>query len=131
MIDRIFSLSKRHYLAAALSLIVAAVYATTLNPAVSFIDSGELAAAATTLGIAHPTGYPLFTLLGRTLVVLPGPLEPVARLTLFSAALLLPALAFLVVRERGAAGLGRAIPVLALAFLLGLSIYAYLPLRSA
>jgi hypothetical protein len=28
------------------------------------LDAGELAAAASTLGVAHPTGYPLFTLMG-------------------------------------------------------------------
>ncbi|HOV15851.1 MAG TPA: DUF2723 domain-containing protein, partial [Spirochaetota bacterium] len=32
---------------------------------VSFIDSGELATVCCTLGIAHPTGYPLFTLIGH------------------------------------------------------------------
>jgi hypothetical protein len=43
----------------------AIVYAMTLCPTVEFIDSGELALAAKNLGIAHPTGYPLYTLLGR------------------------------------------------------------------
>ena len=49
-------------------LIVAAsaiVYSITLCPTAEFIDSGELALAAKNLGIAHPTGYPLYTLLGR------------------------------------------------------------------
>src|SRR3970040_1764705 len=84
MIDRIFSLSKKHYLAAALSLIVAAVYTTTLNPAVSFIDSGELATAAATLGIAHPTGYPLFTLLGRIIAVVPVDVPLIFKLNVWS-----------------------------------------------
>jgi hypothetical protein len=35
------------------------VYLTTLAPSVVKIDSGELAAVQSTLGIAHPTGYPL------------------------------------------------------------------------
>lgn len=43
----------------------AIAYATTLCPTVEFIDSGELALAARNLGIAHPTGYPLYTLLAR------------------------------------------------------------------
>ncbi len=60
------------------------LYAATRAPDLTFIDSGELAAAATTLGIAHPTGYPLYTLVGRTLCVPPAPLAPIARLTLFS-----------------------------------------------
>lgn len=46
------------------TLFVLAVYLITLAPGVVQIDSGELAAVASTLGIAHPTGYPLFTLMG-------------------------------------------------------------------
>jgi hypothetical protein len=41
------------------------VYAITLCPTVEFIDSGELAMACKHLGIAHPTGYPLYTILGN------------------------------------------------------------------
>ncbi len=216
-----------------------AIYAATRAPDLTFVDAGELAAAASTLGIAHPTGYPLFTLLGRTLVALPGPLEPFARLNLLSsacaaaasalvmlsvrrillalghgpavstptalaasltlaagrtvwnqavivevyalhllfvallvycllrvaevgegedtkaeddgmrpllltgfiaglaignhlsAALLLPAIAFGVVRERGVQGLMRAAPIAVVLFVIGLSIYLYLPVRSA
>jgi len=215
-------------------LIPFALYIATRAPDLTFIDSGELAAAAATLGIAHPTGYPLYTLLGRALCAIPGPLAPITRLTLFSAVtgagaavliqatgrrllaemglprraatagglaaglllaagrtaweqsvivevyalhlflvaalvylalhvatadadrggggsdllllafgaglalgnhlstlFLLPALAYLIVRARGWAEIRRAGPVLALAFLAGASIYAYLPLRSA
>ena len=36
-----------------------------------FIDSGELALVCKTLGIAHPTGYPLYTLLGRLFTLFP------------------------------------------------------------
>ncbi len=40
---------------------------------VGFVDSGELAVACSTLGIAHPPGYPLYTLLGRLFCILhPG-----------------------------------------------------------
>ncbi len=45
-----------------------AVYAATMSRSVGFIDRGELAAVAATLGIAHPTGYPLLTLLGNAAV---------------------------------------------------------------
>lgn len=49
------------------------VYGLTLCRTVYFGDSGELAAAAAVLGVAHPPGYPLYTLLGRVLVaLLPG-----------------------------------------------------------
>lgn len=48
------------------ALIVLCIYLLTMSVGVVHLDSGELAAAASTLGIAHPTGYPLFTLLGYT-----------------------------------------------------------------
>ena len=41
------------------------VYLLTLAPTVALGDSPELAVAAHRLGIAHPTGYPLYTLLGH------------------------------------------------------------------
>ena len=47
------------------------VYLLTLSPTLQFIDSGELAVVCKTLGIAHPTGYPLYTLLGRLFSLLP------------------------------------------------------------
>lgn len=47
------------------------VYLKTLAPTVSFIDTGELAAVCIKLGIAHPTGYPLFTIVGRLFTLLP------------------------------------------------------------
>ncbi|MFZ2325230.1 MAG: DUF2723 domain-containing protein [Ignavibacteriaceae bacterium] len=40
------------------------VYLSTMSPTISEGDSGELAAVQASLGIAHPTGYPLFTLIG-------------------------------------------------------------------
>ena len=57
--------------AAAIALAVFIVYLTTLCPTTNFIDSGELATVAYTLGIAHPTGYPLFTLMGWIFAHLP------------------------------------------------------------
>jgi hypothetical protein len=48
-----------------IAAISAVVYRSTLCPTVEFIDSGELALACKNLGIAHPTGYPLYTILGR------------------------------------------------------------------
>jgi hypothetical protein len=45
-------------------LFVLVIYLITLAPGVVQIDAGELSAVASTLGIAHPTGYPLFTLIG-------------------------------------------------------------------
>lgn len=47
------------------------VYIKTLAPTVSFIDTGELATVCIKLGIAHPTGYPLFTIVGHLFSLLP------------------------------------------------------------
>ena len=51
-------------LAGFLSLIWFVVYLTTMSPTVNFIDSGELITALHEPGVAHPPGYPLYTLLG-------------------------------------------------------------------
>ncbi|MDO9069534.1 MAG: DUF2723 domain-containing protein, partial [Deltaproteobacteria bacterium] len=50
--------------------ITLAAYVLTAAPTIGPIDSGELSLAVNTLGIAHPTGYPLFTLLGKIWVTL-------------------------------------------------------------
>jgi hypothetical protein len=47
------------------------IYLSTLSPTVGFIDSGELAVACSRLGIAHPTGYPIYTILGRAFTLFP------------------------------------------------------------
>ncbi|MFH0930397.1 MAG: DUF2723 domain-containing protein, partial [Candidatus Zixiibacteriota bacterium] len=61
------------------------IYLLTLSPTLSFIDTGELATACYTLGIAHPTGYPLYTLIGRifTLLSLGTPIFSLNLLSLF------------------------------------------------
>jgi hypothetical protein len=60
------------------------LYGATRAPDLGSIDSGELAAVCSGLQIAHPTGYPLYTLIGRlACLVLPGP-TPIARLNLLS-----------------------------------------------
>ncbi|MFA5778563.1 MAG: DUF2723 domain-containing protein [Elusimicrobiota bacterium] len=45
-------------------------YLFTLHPAISVGDSGELITAAYTLGIAHPPGYPLWTILGKIFTII-------------------------------------------------------------
>ncbi len=47
------------------------VYLFTLSPTVGLIDSGELATGCYLLNILHPTGYPLFTILGRLATLVP------------------------------------------------------------
>ncbi|KAM9556466.1 protein O-mannosyl-transferase TMEM260 isoform 1-T1 [Guaruba guarouba] len=51
--------------AGALGAAVAALYMATLPPALPGGDAGELITAAYELGVAHPPGYPLFTLLAK------------------------------------------------------------------
>jgi hypothetical protein len=55
----------RRIAAAALGVIILAVYVRTLAPTVAGGDSGELITAAYTLGVPHPPGYPLYTLLAK------------------------------------------------------------------
>lgn len=62
---------KRWFLAILLFLITLTVYLITLAPTVSTEDSGEFIAAAYTLGIPHPPGYPLWTILGKLFTFLP------------------------------------------------------------
>ncbi|XP_069909700.1 protein O-mannosyl-transferase TMEM260 isoform X4 [Oryctolagus cuniculus] len=49
---------------------VAALFARTLPPSVPGGDSGELITAAHELGVAHPPGYPLFTLASKLAITL-------------------------------------------------------------
>jgi hypothetical protein len=68
-----------------LVLVALAVYWTTLAPSIGFIDAGELAAVAHTFGIAHPTGYPLFTLAAGAFSHFPIGGTVIWRLNLFAA----------------------------------------------
>lgn len=72
--------------AVTVGVLVAMVYAAGACPTIYVGDSGELVTAVHVLGIPHPTGYPLYVLLGKawTLAV---PLGSIAlRMSLFSAA---------------------------------------------
>ena len=71
--------------AAVLTVWIFLLYAAGACPTIYVGDSGELVAAVHTVGIPHPSGYPLYVLTGKlfTLVV---PLGSVAyRMSLFSA----------------------------------------------
>jgi len=66
-------------------LVALVVYLLTLAPTVTAEDSGELIAAAYTLGIPHAPGYPLFVLLAKGFVTV-FPFGEVAwRVNLFTA----------------------------------------------
>jgi len=96
-----------------------ALYLLTRQPAVGLIDSGELAAGCHLLNILHPTGYPLYTLIGRlaTLVPLGSVYDRVSVLSAFLAAGGV-ALVMLFLRRLGcsdlAAGVGAALVGVAL-----------------
>lgn len=57
--------------AAVVFLIALAVYSLTLAPTVTLVDSGELIVAAYGLGVAHPPGFPLYTLLAHAATLVP------------------------------------------------------------
>lgn len=95
-----------------------AVYVAGAARTIYVGDSGDLATAVYVLGVPHPTGYPLYVLLGKlwTLLV---PIGSIAfRLSLFSAAAaaLACAVLFLVGRALGAGRLAALTGALCLAF---------------
>lgn len=62
--------------------LVGMLYAFTAAPDLYYTDCGELAGACITLGVAHPTGYPLFTLVGHVWQMLPLPFSPIGKLNI-------------------------------------------------
>ena len=61
----------RPYYAPLLVLFSLMIYTATLFPSVPGGDSGELIASACDLGVLHPPGYPLYSLLSRLFYFLP------------------------------------------------------------
>jgi len=96
-----------------------AVYLRTMAPSLIEGDPAELAIVSYVLGISHPTGYPLFTLLGHLFTKLPWG-DVAGRLNLMSALLAAGAVtgAYLLLRQVGVRPL--------LAFLAA-GIYAFSP----
>lgn len=78
--------------------VVLVFYLYSLCPDVYLIDSGELATVSYALGIAHPTGYPLYTLISYFFAHLPG--EPIRNLNLLSALFSVAAAAVLYITAR-------------------------------
>ncbi|XP_041072979.1 transmembrane protein 260 isoform X2 [Carcharodon carcharias] len=66
---------------------LSAVYLRTLHRSVPGGDSGELVTAACELGVAHPPGYPLFTLLARLAMTIFPLGSPVFRVNVLNAIL--------------------------------------------
>ncbi|XP_038633306.1 transmembrane protein 260 isoform X1 [Scyliorhinus canicula] len=66
---------------------LSAIYLRTLYRSVPGGDSGELVTAACELGVAHPPGYPLFTLLARLAMTILPLGSPVFRVNVLNAIL--------------------------------------------
>ncbi|MGB5037889.1 MAG: DUF2723 domain-containing protein, partial [Blastocatellia bacterium] len=57
--------------AVSVAAVALGVYVLTLAPTVTLVDSGELIVAAWTAGVAHPPGFPLWTMLAHLAIRLP------------------------------------------------------------
>jgi 4-amino-4-deoxy-L-arabinose transferase-like glycosyltransferase len=82
--------ARREWLAGALTdtivfLAAYALYRSTLAPTVLPADAGEFQLVARVLGVAHPPGYPLYTLLAACFARLPLATDVAARVSLLSA----------------------------------------------
>ena len=62
------------------------LYIRTLAPGLLYGDSGEFQTVVYSLGMTHPTGYPIYVLFGRLFTMLPLG-DPAWRVNLFSAVL--------------------------------------------
>lgn len=91
-------IKEQHTLISALLVFAIALvtYWFTLAPALTFVDSGELISAAHTLGVAHPPGTPLYTLLAHISTYFPigNVAQRVGFLSALSAALASGAIVF-------------------------------------
>jgi len=109
---------KRADVAVALLLFVAslALYVRTLAPSLLYGDSAEFQTIAYTLGIGHPTGYPVYVLLAKAFTLIPVG-DVAYRVNLFSAfcAALTIGFVYLSTRKLGAMALTAIYGSLALA----------------
>ncbi|MFO7767830.1 MAG: DUF2723 domain-containing protein [bacterium] len=80
------ALGPERILAGSVGLFGLVLYLVFLTPQAGWYDSGEFVGVATWFGVAHPTGYPLYSLLGRALSLLFAPIaDPATRVNLLSA----------------------------------------------
>lgn len=104
-------------LPAGVGLLAGSVYTATAARDVVVGDSGEFLAAAATLGVAHPSGYPLLVLLGHAFSWLPfGGLAFRINLIAVVCGAATVALIFSIARRLGAGSLPAAIAAITLAF---------------
>lgn len=66
------------------SLLFATLYILTLAPGLLPADSGEFQLVGATLGVAHPPGFPLYTLVSKLMTWLPIPTTSAAKINLLS-----------------------------------------------
>ena len=59
---------------AGLFILAFAVYLRTTSPTTAFWDPGEFNSASYILGIPHPPGYPMLTLMDRVAIMVLAPL---------------------------------------------------------
>ncbi len=78
---------QKHWDKIFLFLITFTVYVHNLSPSVYGGDSGDFIAAALTKGVPHPSGYPLYTILGILSLKLPIVATPAWKFGLVSATL--------------------------------------------
>lgn len=81
--NRLYDLFQKHY-AEITGLFVFLIYLFTVGRSIGEFDSGELALAQTTLSIPHPTGYPLFSLIGFLFSKVPLPFSTLIKLNLLN-----------------------------------------------
>jgi hypothetical protein len=108
------------FIALAVGLLAFALYAATAAPSVAtlFDDSLEFQVVLPTLSIAHPSGYPLYTLLGKLATLLVPFRDAAGRANLFSAAAAGATIGLLYLICRNVAGSRAAALVAAAAFAL-------------
>lgn len=75
----------KKYFAVLTGLLVFILYLFTVAPSVIQIDTGELATVQIIAGVAHPTGYPLFTFLGHIFSLIPLPISKIYQLNILTA----------------------------------------------
>ncbi|MGB7212482.1 MAG: DUF2723 domain-containing protein [Gemmatimonadales bacterium] len=71
--------------AAVAAAVLLAIYVVTLSPTTAFWDTSEYIAAAKVLGIPHPPGNPLFTVVAHTWGLIPWAASYAVRINLFAA----------------------------------------------
>jgi len=106
------------FLAALLGLSSLVLYVRTLAPGIQYADSGEFQTLVYSLGNTHPTGYPIYIILGRLFTLLPIA-DLAMRVNLFNACFgaLTVSLIYLIVRILA----GRRLAALTAALLMAVS----------